>query len=334
LAEAGTNTKKLLLSDSLGTEARALLATRDDITPVYFPHLIPNDEFLERVKAEAPVAAWVLGATRITPTEIEAAQGLVLTARMGVGYDAIDVPAHTERGLPVMTAGLGNAPSVAEHAVHMMLTLVKKAPALDKLVRDGDWVKRMTIAPGDLLGKTVLVIGFGRIGTRTAKRCLAMEMDVAVYDPYVDARAIEAAGCRAVSDLDGAIPAADFITIHCPKTPETLSLFNEARLGRMKPTAYLVNTARGGLIDEDALLAALKSGAIAGAGLDVVAEEPASADHPLFALDNVVVSPHMAGVTREAVDRMSVIAIQNILSVFDGVPIKENCINPGVFDAG
>ena len=127
----------------------------------------------------------------------------------------------------------------------------------------------------------MLIVGFGRIGTRSAKRCQAMEMNVLVYDPYVSAAAIEAAGCEPVTDLDAALPRADFVTIHCPKTPETVGMFNAARLARLKPTAYLVNTARGGIIDEPALHKALTSGKLAGAGLDVYEKEPTPADNPL-----------------------------------------------------
>jgi D-3-phosphoglycerate dehydrogenase len=181
-----------------------------------------------------------------------------------------------------------------------------------------------------LFGKTVLLIGFGRIGTRTAKRCLAMEMNVLVYDPYKPAKEIKAAGCEAVDDLDAALPRADFVSIHCPKTPETVGMFNADRLKRMMPSAYLVNTARGGLIDEAALYEALISGRLAGAGLDVFAQEPPPVPYPLFDLPNVIIAPHVAGVTWEAVDRMSEQTARNILSALDGDPIRQNVINQDV----
>jgi D-3-phosphoglycerate dehydrogenase len=181
-----------------------------------------------------------------------------------------------------------------------------------------------------LFGKTVLIIGFGRIGTRTAKRCLAMEMNVLIYDPYKQAADIKAAGCEAVGDLDAALPRADFVSIHCPKTPETAGMFNAARLQRMKPSAYLINTARGGIVEEKALYEALVSGKLAGAGLDVFEQEPPPKGHSLFALPNVIMAPHVAGVTREAVDRMSEQTARNILSALDGVPIRQNVINPDV----
>src|SRR5258708_14440868 len=166
-----------------------------------------------------------------------------------------------------MVAGTANSPSVAEQAMFMMLTLAKRGVELHALVKGGQWSTRLGLLPFDLFGKTVLVVGFGRIGTRTrtGKRCLAMEMNVLVYDPYKSAAEIKAAGCEPVSDLDAALPRADFVTLHCPKTPETTGMFNAARLARMKPSAYLVNTARRGIVVEAPLHAALVSGKRAGA---------------------------------------------------------------------
>src|SRR5207302_2480829 len=195
----------------------------------------------------------------------------------------------------LMVAGTANSPSVAEHALFMMLTLAKRAQEMHAMVKDGTWASRLGVLPFDLYGKTLLIVGFGRIGTRVARRCLAMEMNVLVYDPYVTAEVIRASACEPVKDLDAALPRADFVTIHCPKTDETVGMFDAARLRRMKPTAYLVNTARGGIVDEKDLHAALTSGVIAAAGLDVYDREPPEPDHPLFKLDNVITAPHMAG---------------------------------------
>jgi D-3-phosphoglycerate dehydrogenase len=229
-----------------------------------------------------------------------------------------------------MVAGTANSPSVAEQALFMMLTLAKRAVEMHALVKEGQWGTRLGKLPFDLYGKTVLIVGFGRIGTRTAKRCLAMEMKVVVYDPYKSADEIKAAGCEQVTDLDGALPRADFVSIHCPKTPETVGMFNAARLKRMKPSAYLINTARGGIVDEPALHEALVSGRLAGAGLDVFELEPPPSGHSLFELPNVIMAPHVAGVTREAVDRMSEQTALNILSALDGEPIRQNVINQDV----
>ena len=157
-----------------------------------------------------------------------------------------------------------------------------------------------------------------------------MDMTVLVYDPYVPAATIKAAGCEPVSDLSAALPRVDVVTIHCPKTPETVGLFNAARMELMKPTAYLINTARGGIVDEKALHEALASRKLAGAGLDVFEQEPPPVGQPLHGLPNVIMAPHVAGVTVEAVDRMSEQTARNILSVLDGEPLRQNVINQDV----
>jgi D-3-phosphoglycerate dehydrogenase len=221
--------------------------------------------------------------------------------------------------------------SVAEHAIFMMYALAKKVMFQDAAVRDNRWQDRWKDVPVDLAEKTILIVGFGRIGTRTAKRCLAMDMTVLIYDPYVPAATIKAAGCEVVTDLDAALPRTDVVCIHCPKTPETVNMFNATRLTLMKPSAYIINTARGGIIDETALHAALSAKKLAGAGIDVFDKEPTPADNPLMKLPNTIVSAHMAGVTVESMDRMAITTVKNILSVLDGAPNKENAINKEVF---
>jgi D-3-phosphoglycerate dehydrogenase len=325
-----TNKKKIFITQTMSQQGRALLRERDDIELVEFPNLISAKDFEAMLRAQAPVHGVALGATRFGEPELEASGDMKVVTRIGVGYDAVDVPALSRRKVPLMVAGTANSPSVAEQAMFMMLTLAKRAVEMHSMVKDGKWADRLGMLPYDLFGKTVLIVGFGRIGTRTAKRCLAMEMNVLIYDPYKPAAEIKAAGCEAVADLDAALPHADFLSIHCPKTPETVGMFNAARLKRMKPTAYLINTARGGIVDEAALYEALVSGTIAGAGLDVFEQEPPPSGHSLFGLPNVIMAPHMAGVTREAVDRMSLQTARNILSALDGEPIRQNVINQDV----
>jgi D-3-phosphoglycerate dehydrogenase / 2-oxoglutarate reductase len=322
-----TNKKKIFVTQTLSRGARTLLTQRDDIELVEFPNLISAKDFEAMLKQHAPVHGVALGATRFGEPELEASGDMKVVTRIGVGYDAVDVPALSRRKVPLMVAGAANSPSVAEAALFMMLTLAKRAQELHACVRDNKWADRLGILPFDLFGKTVLIVGFGRIGTRTAKRCLAMEMNVLVYDPYKAAADVKAAACEPVADLDAALPRADFVSIHCPKTPETIGMFNAARLAKMKRTAYLINTARGGLVDEKALYDALKSGELAGAGLDVFEQEPPPVGHSLFGLPNVITAPHVAGVTVEAVDRMSEQTARNILSVLDGDPIRQNVIN-------
>jgi D-3-phosphoglycerate dehydrogenase / 2-oxoglutarate reductase len=325
-----SNKKKIFITESFSQAGRILLGERDDIEMIEFSNMISAGDFQAKLREHAPVHGVALGATRFGETELEASGDMQVVTRIGVGFDAVDVPALSRRKVPLMVAGTANSPSVAEQAIFMMLTLAKRASEMDSIVKDNKWAARLGALPYDLFGKTVLIVGFGRIGTRTAKRCLAMEMNVLIYDPYKPAADIRAAGCEPVADLDAALPRADFVSIHCPKNPETVGMFSAARLKLMKPTAYLVNTARGGIIDEKALHEALVSKKLAGAGLDVFEQEPPPAGNPLLGLPNVITAPHVAGVTREAVDRMSEQTALNILSALDGSPIRQNVINPDV----
>ncbi|MBS0242587.1 MAG: hydroxyacid dehydrogenase [Proteobacteria bacterium] len=328
-----TNKKKVLYTDSMGKAGIEILKARGDVEAIPFNYFMKGAEYQALLKQHAPVHAVILGGTPFHEAEYKASNGVVVVARTGVGYDAIDIPAMTKVKVPVMIAGTANSPSVAEQAMTFMLTLARKGPALTALVAEGRWADRLKpqYVAVDMFEKTVLIIGFGRIGTRTGKRCLAMEMTVLVYDPYVKPETIKAAGCEPVAKLDDAIPRADFITIHCPKTPETIGMFNAERMKKMKRTAYLVSTARGGIVDEKALHQALTDGTLPAAALDVFDREPPDPANPLFKLPNIILSPHIAGVTAEAMERMAAEAAKNVLSVFDGHPRKENAVNPEVF---
>src|SRR5947209_19267448 len=176
-----TNKKKILVTESMSQRGRALLNERDDIELIEFPNMISAKDFEAMLKAQAPVHGVALGATRFGETELEASGDMKVVTRIGVGYDAVDVPALSRRKVPLMVAGSANSPSVAEQAMFMMLVLAKRAAEMHSCVKDGRWADRLGMLPFDLYGKTVLIVGFGRIGTRTAKRCLAMEMNVQVY---------------------------------------------------------------------------------------------------------------------------------------------------------
>src|ERR1700756_4042288 len=195
-----TNKKKIFVTQTLSTGARTLLTQRDDIELIEFPNLITAKDFQAMLKDHAPVHGVALGATAFGETELEAARDMKVVTRIGVGFDAVDVPALSRRKVPLMVAGTANSPSVAEQALFMMLMLAKRAVEMHSIVKDGKWGHRLGMLPYDLFGKTVLIIGFGRIGTRTAKRCLAMEMNVLIYDPYKSAADIKAAGCEPVAD--------------------------------------------------------------------------------------------------------------------------------------
>ncbi len=323
------NRKKVLLPENMARAGWDLIRTRDDVEAVAYPPSLAMPDFHRFLAGAHGV---ILSYTPYHEAEMEASPVMQVVARIGVGYDSVAVPALTARRVPLMIAGTANSVSVAEHALFMMLTLAKRAAVLDPLVRAGRWHERYADMPVDLAGRTVLVIGFGRIGTRIAARCRAMEMTVLVYDPYVPAASVKQAGCEPVADLDTALPRADFVTIHCPKTAETTGMIDARRLALLRPGAFLVNTARGGIVEETALAAALAEKRLAGAGIDVFATEPVPADNPFLKLSSVVVSPHMAGVTVEATARMAIAAVNNVLSVFDGKPNRENVVNKEVLD--
>jgi D-3-phosphoglycerate dehydrogenase len=327
-----TNKKKLLIVETMSPGGWALFKERSDIEAIEFPNTISAPDFNAMLRQHAPVNGVALGGTRFGQNEIESSGEMMVVARIGVGYDAVDVPALSANNIPLMTAGTANSPSVAEAALFMMMALAKRAAELDEMVKSNQWNKRLGAIPFDLLGKTALVVGFGRIGTRLVKRLLAMEMNVLVYDPFKTNEEIQAAGAEYVTDLDTALSRADFVSLHCPKSPATVGLIGANQLKRMKRTAYLINTARGGIVDEKALYTALTEGMIAGAGLDVFEQEPPPADNPLLTLANVITAPHLAGVTREALDRMGLQTARNIISALDGAPIRENVVNQDVLN--
>lgn len=324
-----SNRKKVMLPHTMGQEGVSLIQARDDIETVIYPAGITQAELLPML---ADVSGISLSGTPYKQAEMDASPVMEVVARIGVGYDAVEVPALTARKVPLMVAGTANSTSVAEHAFHMMMALAKRNVALDALVRKGTWADRHGGLPMEMSGKTVLIVGFGRIGTRQARRCLGFDMNVLIFDPYVPTEKVTSAGCEHVGDLDAALPRADFVSVHCPKNPETIGMFNAARFARMKPGAFIVNTARGGIIDEPALYDALTSGHLAGAGLDVFDMEPTPVNNTLLELDKVITSPHMAGVTTESVAAMARVTAENILSVLDGKPNRDNVINKEVLD--
>jgi len=250
---------------------------------------------------------------------LDRAERLKVVSRHGVGYDNIDVAALTRRRIPLAIAADANATAVAEHTLYFMLALAKQGLRHDRATREGQWAVRNDLGPVDLLGRRVLVMGFGRIGREVAKRCAAFGMAVMVYDPYVQANVIEAAGdYRSVPDFEAALPETDVLTVHMPLGADSRALIGAAELAALPQHAFVINAARGGIIDETALHDALRSERIAGAALDVFDQEPPPDDHPLFALPNVILSPHNAGLSKEAAIRMAISTARNALAGIDG----------------
>lgn len=253
----------------------------------------------------------------VTQRLMEAAPRLKVVGRHGVGVEAIDRQAAAARGITVVNTPKANLESVAEQCIAMMLMLAKRIHEADKAMRAGDWDSRYRLIGTELLGKTVGVVGFGSIGQRVAEICHhAFSMHILYHDvvPYPQQ---EAALGAVRESLEGVLAQADFVSVHTPLLPATRGLIDEAALKRMKPTAYLINTSRGPVIDQAALVSALQKGWIAGAGLDVFEPEPLPPDSPLLALTNVVLSPHMAAHTDEALLNMAMVA-RDIVAVLEG----------------
>lgn len=306
--------KKVVLLESIHDAGVALLQERNDIQVAIASAISEETLIREASGAHAIIAV----ATPVTRAIIDAADALCVVSRHGVGYDKVDVARLTERSIPLTITIDGNALSVAEHTLYLILALAKRGFTFDQAVKRGGFDIRATLRGAEVDGKSLLIVGFGRTGSRVAKFARAFDMRVFAYDPYIDQSLITAAGCTPVDDFHAALADMDVVTLHCPLTEETRDMVGERQLGAMKPSAYLINCARGGIVDERALRAALMNNIIAGAGLDVFGREPLPADDPLLALDNLVTSPHVAGVTLEAEMRTATSAVRNVLAAFDG----------------
>ena len=272
----------------------------------------------------------------VTRRAIMAADSLEVIAVAGAGYDRVDLEAATERGIPVVNnTGLGPIP-VAEHAIGMMIALAKDFRRADRMLRQEGWQARAHYI-GEAMGLeinelTLGIIGLGHIGSLTARKCIAaFDMHVLAYDPYVSADQMRAVGVTKIDRLPEMLPQCDFVTIHAPHTTETHHMIGRRELRAMKPTAYLINCARGPLVDTGALVEALHSGVIAGAGIDVFDPEPAAADHPLLGLENVLVTPHVAGITTATVKKLATGTAEQVLQVLRGER-PPRLVNPEVWE--
>ncbi|SFH49634.1 D-3-phosphoglycerate dehydrogenase [Actinopolymorpha cephalotaxi] len=254
-------------------------------------------------------ALLVRSATKVDAEALTAARRLKVVARAGVGLDNVDVRAATQAGVMVVNAPQSNIISAAEHAIALLLAVARRVPAADASLRAGEW-KRSKFGGVELYDKTLGVLGLGRIGVLVAQRLAAFGMKVVAYDPYVQPGRAAQMGVRLVP-LEELLEVADAITVHLPKTPETLGLVGEAQLATMKPDALVVNAARGGIIDEHALYVALKEGRLGGAGIDVFTTEPCT-DSPLLELPNVVATPHLGASTAEAQEKAGVAVARSV----------------------
>lgn len=278
----------------------------------------PTQEELAAALPEADAVVLVMERPVLTEQLVGLGKKLRVACRFGAGYDNFDVAALTRRGIPLAITPGGNADAVAEHALYLMLALAKRGPALDRAVKAGGWPRGLGNV--ELRDRTCAIVGYGRIGRAIAKRLAGFGMRLVFVDPQV----------RGGARLEDALAQADFVVLACALTPETKSLINAANLARMKPTAFLVNVARGPIVDAQALVAALEAGGLAGAGLDVLETEPLPPSHPLLARDDVVLSPHVAGHVATAHERMAIACAQNALAGLDGRLEPACVVNPQV----
>jgi D-3-phosphoglycerate dehydrogenase len=275
----------------------------------------------ETVDQHLPLADGVIVRTaRLTADRLRAAPRLRVIGKHGVGVDNVDVAAAYDLGITVVSTPGANAEAVAEHALTLILALSRRIGTTSRLLREGRFDEaRSTAYATDLRGKTLGLVGFGNIGSRLAAMCrLAFSMRVIAFDPYVTAERAASLGVELADDLSTVLRAADVVSIHTPLTPQTRGIVGKAALAEMKSTAILVNCARGGLVDEAALYDALREGRLAGAGLDVWAEEPVPTDHPLLGLESVIATPHVAGASQEALEAMATTVADDVLRVLRG----------------
>lgn len=295
----------------------------------FMPGTIDEEALLRALSGGRVAAVLLRGSPPLTARVLEAARGLKIIAKHGAGVDSVDIAAATRQGIAVMVAGGANADAVAEHALAMMLALVRELPRFDRGTRQGEW-RDLNHFTRDFRERTVGIVGFGQIGERTARLAQACGAQVLVHTRSAVALP---EGMAREAELDRLLERADIISLHCPLTEKTRGLMGAAQFARMKPGAILVNTARGPVVDEAALVAALRSGRLAAAGLDTYAVEPPDPANPLFALPNVIVTPHIAAATTQAMVRMGTIAANNIISWLRGeVYDRRNLLNPAVAD--
>lgn len=318
--------RKILVTGPAIDEQAANLIAENGYDVAYVPPYT-NEEALVRIVSEVDPIGVIVRMGRFGASAIDAAPSLRVLSKHGVGVDNIDVDAATRRDIPVIVAAGANARSVAEHAIALLLATVKRIVPLDSGLRAGRWDKA-GFSGVEIAGLTIGLVGFGAIARHTAVYGQALEMNVRAFDPFAEKSAFTDAGVlrdNAVTDL---LAGSDIVSLHCPLTPETRSLVDDEALRLMKAGAYIINTARGGLIDEDALVRAIDSGHIAGAGLDTFATEPPSPEHPFWQRQQIVVTPHIGGVTKQANVRVGVDAVEGILAVIQGRdPGRERIVN-------
>ncbi|MGE0225637.1 MAG: hydroxyacid dehydrogenase [Acetobacteraceae bacterium] len=333
------NTKRVFYVNAVSAQVYLdILAARPDIQVDKLVNDSPEDE-AERVLSQAH--AYQIGSSRqelamayqgYAPL-LRRCPNLVVLSTNGAGFDTVNLADATAAGIAVVNQAGGNKEGVAEHVMAMMLALSKRIMLTDHAMRRGSDYNRRDFMGDDVLGRTIGIIGLGHVGSRVAELCRGLfQMRVIAFDPYLSSAQIAAKGAEKAGTLEEMLRQADYVSINCPHTAETRGMMGAAQFAAMQPHAYFITTARGGIHDEDALAKALTAKQIAGAGLDVWEEEPPPSDHPLLQFDNVLVSPHTAGITRQSRHNIAKIAAEQMLDILDGKR-PPRLLNPEVWPA-
>src|SRR5665213_2708392 len=320
---------KIVVCDPISPKGIALLQQRPEFQVVVLPKRLPEAELLPIV-ADA-VALVVRSETKVTKNVIVAAPKLRVVGRAGVGVDNVDIEAATQHGTVVMNTPGGNTVTTAELTFAMILSLARKVPQAHATMVAGKWDRKL-FQGVELAGKTLGVLGMGRIGTEVAKRAIAFGIRVIAYDPYLTEERAKAIGAELAASLDDVYLNSDFITVHMPVTKETKEMLNAAAFAKMKPGVKIVNCARGEIISENDLIAALESGKVAGAALDVFAVEPLAADHPFRKQPNLILTPHLGASTEEAQEKCG-IEVAEVIAGYLLTGEVRNAVNLPYLDA-
>jgi D-3-phosphoglycerate dehydrogenase len=310
---------RVLVSDKLDKKGLAILLGAEGITVDDKPGLKPE----EQAKIIGDYDGLIVrSATKVNKALLEHAKNLKIVIRAGIGVDNIDVPLCKEKGIVVENTPRGNVVSAAEHAIALMLSMARLIPEASATTKKGVWEKTKFMG-SEITGKTLGIIGTGNIGGVVVDRAQGLKMKVVAFDPMLTPEKAKTMGVELVTNLDELFARADFITLHTPLLPSTKNIINDAAFAKMKDGVFLINAARGGLVDEDALLRAIESKKVRGAALDVFVIEPVPADHPLLKREEVVVTPHLGASTHEAQVNVAVEAAEQMIAFFkDGTRIN------------
>lgn len=314
---------KIFVEGPMHDDGLALLEARQDIE-----FSIKSDLTTDDLKAGIQSAdALILRLSPLTADVIETAETLKVVSRYGVGYDHVDVDAMTRKNIPLAIVGDALSASVAEHTLLLMLGVTRQIALMDRSTRNGNYDVRYKQPGQEMLGKSVLIMGLGKIGIQVAIRCAAFGMNIITSGRKASQEVAKQRGYEFASDFRDALPRADFVSLHLPARADGTPLLGADEFAAMKPGAYVINTARGSLIDEEALYTALTEGTLRGAGLDVTQDEPPAQDCPLLKLENILFTPHNSALTEETGARVSEVCVRNVLAGLDGTLDSANVVN-------